>query len=220
MQKLFLGLKLRGIIALSLTLFLLLFQKAQIERVTAFEVRDNVPMQVMEVKARSIDERTLILKSYLEKNNSPMVDSAQDFVDAADIHGVDWKLVPAISGVESTFGKHTPGNDFYPSYNAWGWGVYGTQALYFKSWEDGIFVVTEGLKKNYINRGLTNPYSMNKIYAASPTWGSRVSFFMSDLEKYAKDYKKTNVFAVNEPELEAKVSGESGRLANYIALLP
>ena len=144
--------------------------------------------QTVEVEAKKVDNRAIMLRDYLNQYNSPLADHAQDFSDAADEYQVDWKLVPSIAGVESTFGKRTPGSDLYPSYNAWGWGVYGSQSLGFKSWRDGIFTVTKGLKENYINKGYTEPYSMNRIYAASPTWGVRVSYFMANLDTYVQNY--------------------------------
>ena len=139
------------------------------------------PMIVEEIGYAEVDTRIQILSDYLSEYASPLQYHASDFVEAADRYGVDWKLVPSIAGVESTFGKHIPGG-----YNAWGWGVYGTQTIYFKSWRDGIFTVTEGLKKNYIDRGLTNPLRMNRMYAASPSWGWRVDYFMKDMDKFAK----------------------------------
>ncbi|MBI2040380.1 glucosaminidase domain-containing protein [Candidatus Microgenomates bacterium] len=138
----------------------------------------------VQIEAKKIDKRAEILSKYLSRFNSPLQYHAQDFIDAAQTYNVDWKLVPAISGVESTFGKFIPGG-----YNAWGWGVYGNQALGFRSWRDGIFTVTRGLKEKYINRGLLEPFAMNRIYAASPYWGGKVTYFMSDLEKFYNEYQ-------------------------------
>ena len=136
------------------------------------------------IDTRQLDSRAKVLTDYFALYNSPLEYHAQDVVDAADQYQLDWKLIPAISGVESTFGKFTPGG-----YNAWGWGVYGNQAVWFKSWKEGIFIVTEGLKQNYIDQGLTNPYSMNQSYAASPFWGWKVTYFMTDLDNFAKNYQ-------------------------------
>ena len=130
------------------------------------------------IEVKTLDSRAKILSDYFASYNSPFEYQAQDFIEAADQYGIDWKLVPAISGVESTFGKQTYG------YNAWGWGIYGDNRLNFTSWKDGIYTVTAGLKENYIDKGLTNPYSINKVYAASPYWGWKVDFFMKDLEKF------------------------------------
>lgn len=139
--------------------------------------------QIVTIEARPIDKRAQILKDYLVKYGSPLENSAQDFIDAADQYGLDWKLVVSISGVESTFGKHIPGG-----YNGWGWGVYGDNAIYFKSWREAIFTISKGLRENYVDRGYTEPYSMNRRYAASPHWGKNVTFFMNDIEKYAQNY--------------------------------
>lgn len=136
-----------------------------------------------ELQVKEIDPRTKILSAYFAKYNSPFQYHAEDFINAADTYGVDWKLVPAISGVESTFGKNSYG------YNAWGWGIYGDQRLNFSSWKKGIFIVTEGLKKSYINDGLTNPTAMNRRYAASKTWGTRVNYFVNDLDNFAASQK-------------------------------
>lgn len=135
---------------------------------------------LVQVEAKQLDKEAEILAQYLSKYDSPLQYHAQDFVDAAKTYNLDWKLVPAIAGVESTFGKFIPGG-----YNAWGWGVYGNQAIFFNSWSEAIFTISKGLRENYIDKGYADPFSMNKIYAASPSWGSRVAYFMQDLEKFA-----------------------------------
>lgn len=169
---------------------------------------ENAPQFISEhvVEAKKIDREAQILTDYLAKHNSPLQNHAQDFVDAAKQYDLDWRLVAAISGVESTFGKHIPGG-----YNGWGWGVYGTQALYFTSWKDGIYTVSKGLRENYVNRGYTEPYSMNRIYAASPTWGSKVTFFMNDLERFARDYPIESISEQVQTS-DAKVAANSGLL--------
>ncbi|MBI3486032.1 hypothetical protein HY025_03760 [Candidatus Daviesbacteria bacterium] len=167
----------KRIIFLSLIIPFLFIHPMQVTGQTQTEVKTN------HVEAKQLDSRAKILKDYLSQFNSPLENYSQDLVDAADTYKLDWKLVPAIAGVESTFGKQTPGG-----YNGWGWGVYGTQAIYFKSWRDGIFIVAEGLREKYLNKGLDNPYSMNRIYAASPYWGGHVDYFLNDLNNFAKNY--------------------------------
>ena len=144
----------------------------------------TTPEKSDQIEAKKLDREAQILNAYLAKYNSPMQYHAQDFVDAAKEYDLDWKLLPSIAGVESTFGKHIPGG-----YNAYGWGIYGSNRLYFKSWRDGMFTVAKGLRENYVNKGLNNPYQMNRVYAASPAWGGKVTYFMNDLEKFATQYK-------------------------------
>lgn len=166
----------------------------------------NKQQAIYTVEYRKLDPRAKILADYLASYNSPLQYHAQDFVDAADTFSVDWKLVPSIAGVESTFGKFIPGG-----YNAWGWGVYGDQALGFKSWRDGIYTVTGGLKKNYIDKGLTNPYTINKVYAASPTWGTHVTYFLGNLDTYAQKHPVDEVAPAES--LQTKIAGSSAQLA-------
>ncbi len=143
--------------------------------------------QEVKVVAKSVDPRALVLKDYLAKYNSPLQDNAQDFVDAADLYGIDWKLVPAISGVESTFGKVTPGGC-----NAWGWGIYGDNRFYFPSCKNAIYTISKGLKEDYISRGLLTPYQLNTRYASSPTWGTHVAYFLNDINRFSQGYPITN----------------------------
>jgi beta-N-acetylglucosaminidase len=175
--------------------------------------------QVVEIEAKSIDKRAQIIKDYLAKHNSPLENSAQDFIEAADKYGIDWKLVVSISGVESTFGKRIPGghDPLYTSYNGWGWGVYGDNSLGFKSWRDAIYTISKGLRENYVDKGYKEPLVMNKKYAASPTWGVRVVYFMNEIDKFAKGYP----FDVELEEIEVaalnnipETKGLSTMLAN------
>lgn len=129
------------------------------------------------------DKRARILEAYLESKKSPIARDAVTFVSEADRLGLDWKLVAAISGVESTFGKHIP----YNSYNAWGWGIPtgARSGIGFDSWKDGITTVSEGLKFRYIDRGATTIEAIGRIYAASPAWSSKVRWMIADIEKFA-----------------------------------
>ena len=157
------------------------------------------------IVSKKLDNRAQILSDYLVNFNSPLQYHAQDFIDAAREFGLDWKMLPAIAGVESTFGKEIPGG-----FNAWGWGVYGNQAIYFNSWKEGIFTIAKGLKENYLNRGLTDPYAINRIYAASPYWGGKVTYFMNDLEKFAQNYQTQKGLISSSNTL--KIAAVSGQL--------
>lgn len=127
------------------------------------------------------DERVKKLENLLEEYNSPLKPYAQNFVQAADKYSLDWRLIAAISGVESTFGKRIPKN----SYNAWGFGIpTGKQSgLSFASWEEGIETVSSALKEKYIDRGADSVLKIAPIYAPpSKTWAGKVLFFMEKIE--------------------------------------
>lgn len=137
-----------------------------------------------EPKPAGEDRRANILGRFLETYNSPLAPYTHVFVEQADRYELDWKLVTAISGVESTFGHQIPNN----SYNAWGWGVYGTNVIYFTSFAEGIETISRGLRQDYMNRsGAQDVYQIGRIYAASPTWASRVTRLMEKIEAFAFD---------------------------------
>lgn len=166
----------------------------------------NTP-PLAEIQGKKLDNKAKTLAAYLAKYDSPLQYHAQDFIDAAEAYQLDWKMVPAIAGVESTFGKQIPGG-----YNAWGWGVYGTQAIYFNSWREAIFTISKGLREDYLNKGLNDPYSINRIYAASPFWGGRVSYFMQDLENFANQFEANNQVS-SRVGVAPQIAAISGQLA-------
>lgn len=159
-----------------------------------------------QITAKKLDNKAKILAAYLAKFDSPLQYQAQDFIDAAQTYNLDWRLLPSIAGVESTFGKRIPGG-----YNAWGWGVYGTQAIYFSSWREGIFALAKGLREGYLNKGLTDPYAINRVYAASPRWGANVTYFMNDLNAFATQYESDQNDLLTSQE-SPKIAAVSGTL--------
>lgn len=167
------------------------------------------PVFAEDVEAKKMDSRAKILAKYLSNFDSPLQNHAQDFIDAADTYKLDWKMLPAIAGVESTFGKFIPGG-----FNAWGWGVYGNQAIYFSSWKKGIFTIAKGLRENYLDKGLNDPYAINRIYAASPTWGSKVAFFMQDLEKFTRQVADNTAPALPSLDKTSNIAAVSGQIAS------
>jgi len=127
------------------------------------------------------DLRTKQLKLALKYYKSPLVDYSAYFVQMADKYGIDWKLLVAISGVESTFGKHYISG----TYNAYGWGG-GT--IRFASWEDSIEEVSQALSEKYYSRGLDTPYKIAPVYCPpSRVWAKNVTFFMNKLDEFRKE---------------------------------
>lgn len=122
------------------------------------------------------DYRISNLRNFLEKYDSPLAEHAEDFVIYADTYNIDYRLVPAISGVESTFGKRIP----YESYNAYGW---ANGEYRFTSWENSIDHVSMTLKTKYIDKGASSITKIAHRYAPpSKTWGKNVGFFMNKID--------------------------------------
>jgi len=128
-------------------------------------------------------DRVEVLKEFLEKYDSPLVGEAGAFVEIADEKGLDYRLLPAISCMESTCGRFLiPG-----TYNAWGWGIYGNNVISFTSWREGIETVGEGIAKNYAGRGLDTPEKMAPVYTPPNhvNWKNGVRFFMNQMDEIA-----------------------------------
>ncbi|MFC1727119.1 hypothetical protein ACFL0Y_01225 [Patescibacteria group bacterium] len=126
-----------------------------------------------------IDPRVEKLENYLKQHHSPLADYSQVFVTEADRYQIEWKLVPAITGLESSFGKRIP----YNSYNAYGW---ANGNYYFDSWEQSIKHVTRVLKEKYYDRGLDTVSKIAPVYAPpSDTWTSKVNFFMNKIDSFS-----------------------------------
>lgn len=134
------------------------------------------------------DARVTKLSAYLTAHDSPLASEASHFVAEADRFSLDWRLVPAISGVESTFGKFVPSG----SYNGWGWGIpTGAQSgVGFRDWKEGITMVSEGLRTNYLDRGATTIEQIGRIYAASPRWAGNVRFFLAQIEAFQPNHSE------------------------------
>ena len=128
------------------------------------------------------DFRVENLKLYLQKNNSPLTDYAAEFVNYADIYGLDYRLVPAITGVESTFGVHIP----YKSFNAYGW---SNGEYKFISWEDSIGHVSMSLRTKYLDKGAGTINKIARRYAPpSITWAPKVKNIMVKIDRLPLSY--------------------------------
>ena len=112
------------------------------------------------------------VKNYLSKRNAPLAQYADVLVTAAEEYGIDYRLVAAISIVESGGGK----NCFRP-YNAWGWG-----GMTFESWQDGIYTVSKGLSKYYA-KGATTPAYIAPSYCPpnATKWATNVQYVMDQI---------------------------------------
>ena len=112
------------------------------------------------------------VQEYLSKRNSPLAEYAEVLVTAAYKYGIDYRLVAAISIIESGGGK----NCFRP-YNAWGWGK-----MTFESWDDGIYTISKGLGKYYAN-GATTPALIAPSYCPpnATKWAYNVQSVMNQI---------------------------------------
>lgn len=116
------------------------------------------------------------IKTVLGRNASPMTNSIDTFVNTCEEYTLDCYLLPAITGLESSFGHYIlPG-----SYNPFGWN--GGYAL-FNNWEHAIESVGAGIQERYIKYGAKTIEQIGAKYAESPTWAMRVRRFMGEFQQ-------------------------------------
>lgn len=126
------------------------------------------------------DRRVAVLKAFFRKYDSPLYDHADFIVMVSDENGLDFRLIPAISMQESTACKFIP----HGSHNCWGWGIYGNKVTRFESYPEGIETVARGLKKGYIDKGLTTPEQIMAKYTPSSngSWARGVGYVLGTME--------------------------------------
>lgn len=126
------------------------------------------------------DGRVANLKSFFRKHGSELYNSAEKIVVEADKNGFDYRLLAAIGMQESNLCRYTPPN----SYNCWGWGIYGDTVTRFSSYDEAIETVSEGIKKEYIDKGLTTATKIMEKYTPSSngSWAYAVNHFLGVLQ--------------------------------------
>lgn len=130
------------------------------------------------VKAEQRDLRAETLEEILISYGSPMAEEADTFIEVADKYNLDWRFLPAISGMESIFGKRVASN----TYNPFGWGGGHIQ---FTSWEEAIHTVGKGLGERSLKNDRYGPEAWAPIYCPpnSHNWTVGVRYFMGEIEK-------------------------------------
>ena len=145
---------------------------SDIEQVNVEEI--EVTVKTISPEEVAYNSKVSKIKKYLSSRDAPLAKYSEEFVKAADYYDIDYRLVAAISIIESSGGKHT-----FKPYNAWGWGKSG-----FDSWKDGIWTVSKGLGK-YYSLGMTTPQSIAPNYCppSADKWASKVSYIMNMISK-------------------------------------
>ncbi len=129
------------------------------------------------VKANEHAERVVKMRVVLTKYNSPMIGLEDTMIRTAEKYGLDWTLLAAIAGTESSFAKRMP----YQCNNPYGWGIYGSNKLCFASLKDSIEGVASGLAKKY---NISSIESIARTYNTVSTdgWIKHTKYFMNKIK--------------------------------------
>ncbi len=126
-------------------------------------------------------ERAAKIDALLEKYNSPLAGYGRKFVDEAEKNNIDWRLVVSISGIESTFARHSckkATNSFLG---------YGSCKMSFKSADEAIERVSMSLGGNNPNTahhydGKTTLQILRKYNSVIPTYPQKVTQIMKMID--------------------------------------
>lgn len=136
------------------------------------------PVNTLKIEAqvtkKQLDQREVTLFNFLTKRHSPLATYATDFVKVADKYQLDYRFLPAISGLESSWGSRL----LKGSANPFGW---GGGYIYFSSFPDAFETVGNGIRTRYVRSGKVTPAQVGPTYAASPTWAVRVHSLMMQI---------------------------------------
>ena len=142
----------------------------------------SLPSEVPNVSGSAVvsDARSEILKQYLAFYDSPLTAYANFIVVMADKYKIDFRLITAIAQQESNLCKVIPAGSF----NCWGWGIHSKGSLGFVSFEEGIEIVSAGLKNEYLDKGYTSPEEIMSKYTplSNGSWAYGVTKFLSQME--------------------------------------
>ena len=131
----------------------------------------TMPEQNVPQSRYAEDPRLDRLQSFFKKIKSPVAHLAEDFLIVADTYDLDWRLLPSISFVESSAGRH------YKNNNIFGWNNCDTR---FNSIRDGIYYVGERMAESHYYKGKTVEDKL-KTYNPFPHYRPTVMKVMSKL---------------------------------------
>jgi len=122
-------------------------------------------------------EKVRKIRTFLKQRGAPLASEAEYFVKTADDFGIDYRLVAAVSIIESSGGKYC-----YRPYNAWGWGGQGN-AFVWSNWREGIYIVSRGLGRYYVG-GARTPEQIGRRYNPESwqEWARKVRLVMNQIE--------------------------------------
>lgn len=133
-------------------------------------VADPDPISAETVSRK--DPRWILVKQFFLENGSPAHLYATDFLIAADRNGLDWRLLPSISLVESGGGRDAHNN------NMFGW---DNCRVHFRSAKEGIYRVASRLKYSSLYKKKTTVDQILWTYNPRVDYTKKVRALMAQL---------------------------------------
>lgn len=156
--------------------------RQELATTTGVQIYASLPgsLPTVDGEAEIEDARTEIIKQYLAKYDSPLLGFEDKIIEEADQQDIDFRLITAIAQQESNLCKRIPAETF----NCWGWGIHSEGTLGFESYNQGIEVVSRGIRQAYIDEGLLSPDEIMNKYTplSNGSWAEGVNTFMAQMQ--------------------------------------
>lgn len=134
------------------------------------------------VEQKNADPRISQIRGVFDAYHSPLVGTEQKFLDVAKAYDLDWKLLPAIAGVESGF--ETAGNT--SDHNPFGY-MCKSGPCAFDSFDEAIERVgrtigTGRAYSSYRESGSLSVLAKIYNYVSPEDWTSKIIYFQNKLK--------------------------------------
>jgi len=120
----------------------------------------------------NLDNRAAKLEAFFRTHSCPAPYHVDDYIRAADVNGIDYRMLPAVSVRESTCGLHARLN------NRWGWDSARTG---FQSVAHGIHYIAHELAFGRCYRGKTLEQKLH-AYNPNPKYVGEVKRLMFEID--------------------------------------
>lgn len=178
------GASLTGLVFASVFLLYLSNPQVSLPQSSTYQLYQALPQTQTKTQDNIsyLDGRGKAIENFFKGYKSNLATEANLFIQVSDKYQLDWRLLPAIAMQESNGGKRLIRNSFNP----FGFGVYGSRAVKFESWEEAIEKVGKSLRFDYLDQGLHTPEEIMTKYtppsiAKGGTWAKGIRSFMEEL---------------------------------------
>jgi len=165
--------------------------KSQIDIDSRYTVYTSNPLVLSEstFSIETTDGRAQKINNIFRDYKCPLEGLGDTFVREADKNNIPWYIVAAISFQESGCGKKIPYVDGEPTYNAWGYAVYGDNVHSFDNWVQGIEVMSRYLSKKFYSQGVVDTSDIMKTYTPPSlgSWYKGVDYFSNLIQNYSSN---------------------------------
>jgi len=165
--------------------------KSRIDTNSRYTIYTAKPLVINETtfEIETTDGRAQKINNIFRDYKCPLEGLGDTFVREADKNNIPWYIVAAISFQESTCGKKIPYIDGEPTYNAWGYAVYGDNVHGFDNWVQGVEVMSRYLSKKFYSQGVTDTSEIMQTYTPPSlgSWYKGVDYFSNLIQNYSSN---------------------------------